>query len=277
MVFAALAFTLMMSAVKMARDELSAAEIIVWRALVALPVAAVLARGRSWRLGHRGVFALRLAFGFTAMVSLFAASKALSIADLSLIKKLQPLLIALGAGLILGRSERVGGKVWGALLLGLLGCAILIGPELAVGSVWGLWALFGAVAAAAAHICLRVLSKAEDGRVLVLWFQAGLVPLSTLFVVVTQGELPALPSQATLPMVVAAGLFATVGQLLLTKAYSLDQAARVAGAAYAGPVWAVAVDIVAFGTWPSLTAVVGGVIVIAAGFVQLRADRPTAS
>lgn len=275
MVFAALAFTLMISAVKVARAELSAAELIVWRTVVALPVVVALTRGRTRRVHNRRVFALRAGLGFVAMTAFFGAIKGLSVADLSLIGKLQPVLVAIGAGVFLGRAERVGPKVWGALAVGLFGCGLLIGPELAVGSTWGLLALLAAVASAGAHICLRTLGATEDPRALVLWFQLALLPLGVGYVVATQGDLPRIPTGPMLPAVLAAGLCATAGQLLLTKAYALDRAANVAGASYAGPVWAVIVDVLAFGVWPTWSAVFGGLLVVGAGLALVR-DRARA-
>lgn len=273
MVLAELSFTLMIAAVKVARDELSPAELIFWRSAVVLPTTAFLVRRHGFRLTNRRVLVLRAILGFVAMIAFYTAARGLALADLSLIGKLRPILIALTAGVLLGQAERATGRIWGSLLVGLTGCALIVGPELSVGASAGLWALLAALASAGAHMCLRILGRTDHPSVQVFYFQVLLVPLALLAVGVTQAGLPRLPSLAMAPYVVAVGLFATAGQLLLTKAYSMDTAARVAGAAYTGPLWAALLDVVVFAVYPSWTAVAGGALVVGAGLALTLSRR----
>lgn len=274
MVLAALAFSLMVATVKIARSELSPPEIILWRALIALPLAAFAARGARLRIVNKRLFLLRAVLGFAAMSAIFTAAGGLALADLSLIRKLQPILIAMSAGALLGQAERPDGRVWISLALGLGGSAILIGPQLAMGSIWGLWALLSAVLSAGAHLCLRVLGRTESARAQVFWFQVALIGFAFVAGVAVRSDLPRFPSETILPYVVACGVLATIGQLLLTRAYAIDQAARVAGAAYTGPVWAALLDAAVFATWPRMEVWVGGGLVMAAGLLVVWRPRP---
>ena len=112
MALAALAFTLMISAVKVARAELSAVELIFWRAVLSTPIMALICARRGFGLQRRGIFLLRAGFGFAAMIGYYTAAKGLTVADLSILTKLQPVWVAIAAPVLMGSAERAGGAVW---------------------------------------------------------------------------------------------------------------------------------------------------------------------
>lgn len=276
MALAALAFTLMLGAVKVARAELSAFEVIFWRACISLPIAGLLClrNGLSgFKLHNRKVFALRAMFGFGAMSGFYTAAKGLSVADLSLLTKLQPIWIAIAAPIVVGRSERVGPSIWWALALGLVGCAVLVGPEFAVGSLFGLIAVVASLGSGAAHLAVRVLTKTDKPEAIVFWFQVALLFFAAGTNFVTQGGPPQLPPPSVWWPVLLCGLFAICGQLLMTNAYRKDRAPIVAAVAYTGPLWAALIDLVYFGVTLDLAAAIGGLMVLSAGVILLREAR----
>ena len=67
------------------------------------------------------------------------------------------------------------------------------------------------------------------------------------------------------PAVIAVGLLATAGQLLMTYAYARDTASNIAAVRFIGPVWGIAGDVLFFGGWPAVHVWAGGAIVVAAG------------
>ena len=273
MILAALAFTVMVGFVKAVRQELDALDVVFWRAVVALVLLGLFARPPRLALRNRAVFALRLLCGFGTMFAFYTAARGLPLADLTLVSKLQPILVALAAPLLLGRSERAGPGLWVVLVVGLGGCALILAPRLAVGSTWGLWALAGTLSSTGAHLSLRRLGATESTRAVVLWFQAGLLLLSGLGIGLA-GRLPELPSRELWPALLGVGVFATAGQLLVTRAYAVDRAALVAAASYSSPVWAVVVDIAIFDLVPTPNVWAGGLLVVGGGLWLLR---PTAA
>jgi drug/metabolite transporter (DMT)-like permease len=265
MVGATLAFTVMVTLVKVARAELSAFEIIAWRGIVAVPIAALMSvRVGLWPNNVR-LLALRCVLGFTAMSMYFTAVKGLPVTDLALVTRLQPILVGVMAPLLLGAEERVRWWVWLVLAVGLGGCAILLAPELSTGLSYGALAMAATALAAGAHLTLRVLGRTDDPRVVVFWFQMLMLIFAVAGTLVQTGRLLALPSTRMFPVVIGAGLAAVVGQMLMTHAYRLERATLVAAAGYTGPLWAVVADILVFATAPTVHAVVGGSIVIGAG------------
>jgi drug/metabolite transporter (DMT)-like permease len=270
MVFAALAFAIMVSCVKVARAEMSALEVVMWRGLVSIPVAALIARRYKWRIHHRRWFGLRIAFGFGAMLSFFTAAKGLMVTDMAIIGRLQPAIIALVAPLILGNAERPAPQVWWVLVAGLIGCTILIGPEMAMGNTYGVWAVIGIVLSSGAHVTLRALRTTDEAPVIVLMFQIAVTVLAIICIVVFLGKTPALPPKHLWLPIAGVGALASIGQVLMTRAYAVAKAARVAAASHISPLWGVVVDVAVFAFWPTPRMWLGGAIVLAAVFWLMR-------
>jgi len=264
MVAAGLAFTVMVACVKVVRAELSTLEVVAWRGVVAVPLAIAMLRGRSpWPI-NRAVLGLRIFAGFLAMSCFYTAAHGLTVADLSLLGRLQPVLIAIVAPMVLGRGERVDPRVWLLLAAGMAGTGVLLGPQLAVGNVYGLWAMGAVVCSGIAHTSLRVLGRTESSETVVLWFQVGVTVLALSAVLLTTGALPRLPSPTMIPWLAGVGVAGTAGQVLMTRAYALDRAAIVSAASHTSPVWAVLADALLFSVLPGTTTLVGGVILVTA-------------
>ena len=279
MIGATAAFTLMVACVKLVRSDLDAIEVMWWRSFIGVPLVAVVAtQGGSLRIQRRGLLLLRALCGFGAMGCYFTATKGLSLADLSLIMRSQPMIVAIIAPLMLGVAERPHRKIWWAMLVGLAGCAVLLAPGLSLGNTWGLWALGAAAFAAVAHTLVRALGATERPAAVVFWFQLLVACFAFMVLVATRGALPELPAnQHWLPLV-GVGVFAALGQWLMTRAYQADQAARVAAASYVGPLWAVLLDLLIFTTLPGWHALVGGSLIVGAGVVvalrgAIRSDK----
>jgi drug/metabolite transporter (DMT)-like permease len=273
MVLASLAFIVMVACVKVAREELTALEVATWRGISSVPLAWFLARKAGWKVQAKGWLSLRIVIGFAAMTSFFTAAKGLAVADLSLIGRLQPLLIAALAPLFLGIGERSDRRLWGLIVLGLAGCCVLLGPGLAVGNIYGIWALAAIGFSTVAHITLRALGATDDPRVVVLYFQIGVTILAACVTTLYLGHVPVFPEKHLWLPLLGVGILATTGQLLMTHAYSLATAARVSAASHTSPLWAVIIDFVVFSLWPTPEMLIGGGIVMLAVVGLVRVHR----
>ncbi len=272
MVGASLAFTAMVGFVKVARAELDPLTVMAFRGAIAVPLAALLVREHGFRLrGHR-VFAIRALMGFCAMFCFYTAAKGLTLADMTLLTRTQPILLALLAPLVLGKAERVGWSIWVLLAFGVAGTAILIAPDLAVGSVWGLWAIGATFFSAGAHLAVRALRESDHAVTIVFWFQI-FVTVLAFSILALRGEL-SIPEASLWPWLLGAGVTATAGQIMMTGAYHSDRAAVVGAASYTGPVWGVLGDVIFFAALPSASELGGGALIVGAGlWLVLRGDR----
>lgn len=274
MIAASAAFTAMICIVKIARTwDFGSLELMGWRSFVAIPILLVVSR--AWRIQRVGRLVARCGFGFCAMFCFYSASEGLGIAELSILTKLQPLLIAFLAPLIYGASEQPGRGVWMALALGAVGTVVLVSPSLGAEPVVLRSLLAGAGAAcfsAFAHLALRGL-KEEDPQAVVFWFQLAIGAAVGAAVWLLPTALHTPTGSQLLPLM-GIGVFALVGQLLMTRAYAAATAPRVSTAGYVAPLLGFVADAVVFGRTPSLTAAVGGVLIIASGWVLLRGSPP---
>jgi drug/metabolite transporter (DMT)-like permease len=269
MMLAALALTTMIGFVKIARAEMDTLQVMFWRGFVAIPLAWLVARNRGgFAIVDKRTFSLRAGFGFGAMFCFFTAAKGMGLADLSLLYKLQPIVVAVAAPLLLGARERPGAGVWLVLVGGIAGCTLMFAPRLDLALGPGLWALGAVVLAGAAHLCVRKLGASDRPAAVVLWFQLTMT-VAALAVLLATGQSPLAPTHLWWALV-GTGVCATIGQNLMTMAYQADQAARVAAASYVGPLWALLGDVVVFGIVPPGHALAGGAIIVGAGLMLLR-------
>ncbi|MCA9547433.1 MAG: DMT family transporter [Myxococcales bacterium] len=271
MVIASLGFVAMVAFVKQARGQLSTFEVMLWRGLLAAPLVYLIARGQGGlRIHRRGLFLGRMVLGTAAMFGAYFGAAALPVADHALIWRSQPLFVAALAPLFLGHGERPGGRVWGLLLVGLVGCGVLLGPKVQLGAqalVPGMVVLAGAGFAGAAHVAVRALNRSETPAALVFWFQIAIITAAGLGAVSTTG-LHWPPADAW-PWLAGASLASVVGQLFMTHAYRHDRAAVVSAAGYMAPVWAVLVDLIFFGQAPGGWALLGGGLIVASSALLL--------
>ena len=276
MIFATLAFTVMVGVVKVAREEMSALELVCWRGATSICLTFFLARRVGFAVRRPGLMLSRILFGFGAMTCFFTAAKGLALADLALLSKLQPILVALLAPLVLGAGERGGWVVAVALVLGVSGTMLLLAPELALGSGFAWWALGGTALSAGAHLSVRALSASHRPETIVFWFQVGGSLLAALLLLGTMGRIP-VPPLHLWPYVIGCGVAATVGQVLMTRAYAEDPAPLVAAASYVGPLWALGGDLLVFGIVPDWSLLIGGALVLTAGGILLTAKSGAAA
>lgn len=267
MVLAQVAFTGMVAFVKVARQDLSTFEVAFWRSVLILPLFVFLMKGSTWRVSSTRVLSFRVLLGFSALCCFFGAAKGLTLADLSLISKLQPTCVALLAPLLIGKSEKPEPWLWAIMAVAMVGCVVLLAPSIEVGSIYGILAVFAALFSAGAHTCLRLL-KSESSMGVVMWFQLGTMALGGVMCFATLGEIPIPASHLWLPLF-GVGFFAVLGQFLMTTAYKMEKAPVVATASYIGPVFAVVVDFIAFSDIPTLMSLFGGGLVIGAGLLLL--------
>ncbi len=274
MVLACVLFTVMVALVKVAREELGTLEVMAWRGLTAVPLAWLLARRSGLGVTNRRLLALRITFGFGAMYCFYQAARWLTMADLVLITRLEPVLVAVVAPFFLGDLERAGRRTWLLMAAGLLGCGALLEPSLRVGSTAGLVALAAAALGCGAQVSLRGL-KEESSAAVVFWFQASLCAGTFGLLLTLGGGRVPLPPASLLPHLLGIGVFATLAQLAMTRAFAIDKAPLVSAASYTSPLFAAVADLLVYAAVPGPAALVGGTVVVGSGLGLAFSAAPT--
>jgi drug/metabolite transporter (DMT)-like permease len=267
MVVSAVLFAAMAAAVSLAARELSNAPIVFFRHFIMLvfllPWLVRAGRGALATGDFRGHLVRGLA-GVAAVACHFYAVARLRLADAMLLNQSMPLFIPLVERAWLG--ERIPARLWGVLALGFAGLLLILRPGTGVFEPVALIGLSSAVLAAIAQVGIRRLTRTEPVNRIVVYF--GLV--ASVVALPPAAYWWTTPSPRTWAVLLLMGVFATIGQLTLTRAYFHAPAARVGPFLYAGPVFAGVLDWLIWGRLPDLLFVAGACVVIAAATLALR-------
>ncbi|MBI2382882.1 MAG: DMT family transporter [Gammaproteobacteria bacterium] len=235
-VAAAAAFALTAACVKGASAGVGNEMVVFFRSAVSLLLLLPwLLRGgaAAWRTARLGGHLWRAGFGVLAMYCFFYAIAHLNLAAAMLLTYSTPLYVPFIAWMWIG--ERPPAVVFPAVALGLLGLALIVKPGVQdfvrpaalVGVASGLFA-------ACAMVSIRRISDTEPATRIVFYFSL----LSTAISAVPLAWTWQAPTGTILLLLIACGIFATVGQLCLTRAYALAAAARIGPFTYTSVIFA---------------------------------------
>lgn len=205
-----------------------------------------------------------------ASVGLFFTSlQFIGLAEATAIMDTNPVLITLGAALFLG--ERIGLRRVLGIVAALAGALIIIRPGLGVFQPAALLPMIGAFTYAAGALLTRMV-RSDSTATSVMW--AALVGGALTSAAVPFVWQPI--AAADLWAFVAIGVFGTVSQALLIRAFSLAEAGVLAPFGYTGLIWAGLWGWLFFGQFPDRWTILGAVIIVAAGlYVWWREARAT--
>jgi drug/metabolite transporter (DMT)-like permease len=282
-VLSALIFTMMSAIIKTLTARYPVGEVVFFRSAFALiPLLAWLALqgGIVSSVRTRNVFGhfKRGFIGSGGMFLGFAALTYLPLHDSIAIGYASPLIVVILAALLL--KEKVRAYRWGAVAVGFIGVMIMLSPyltpetfsgALAGGPALGaLCAMAGAFCSAGAMIQVRRLTATEKTGAIVFYFFLMTSGLSLLTLFLGWQK----PSPMDLALFVVAGILGGIGQILLTQCYRYADASVIAPFEYTTMIWALLIGWFVFGDLPTLTILVGAIIVAATGlFIVWREHR----
>lgn len=202
--------------------------------------------------------------GLTAMYGFFYAIAHLPLSSAMVFTYSSPVFIPLVAWLFL--KEALTTRAIGAALLGFIGVLLVCKPGNGVLNHFALIGIGSSLLAATAFVTVRALGATEPATRVVFYFAL----ISTLV-----SAVPLLWAGRTISLhefglLAAVGLFATVSQLCLTRAYALAPANRI------GPVTYLAIVIAGVYAWqlwgetPDRYAIGGAGLIILASVISLR-------
>ena len=153
-----------------------------------------------------------------------------------------------------------------ALLLGFAGVLLLFNPGSEVASLAGLLGLASGAFAGLALATVKKLSASEPAVRIVTWFAL----LSSLISAVPMLFEFRWPTPELWAWLAAVGLFANLGQLGLTIAYSKAAATQVSPLSYSSLIFAGIVGFLAWGELPDTLGLFGTILVALAGIMVAR-------
>lgn len=272
----ALAFACASALVKVAADDLPNVMVVFLRTLFGLLALLPWLTRKRHKVGLRtrrpGSHLLRAGLGLSAMYCFFYAIAQMDLASAVLLNYSQPLFLPFIAWAWL--SERPPVRIYPAVALGFVGVALILKPGLGWFGSAGLVGLAAGILAAAAMTAIRSMADTEPSLRIVFYF-------CILGVLITM--VPALlfwqtPTPANWLAMAGAGTAATLGQLTLTRAYTLAPAAHIGALIYTTVLFAALLGWLFWGETPDLLSAVGAALVIAAAvIVVFMRGRPGAA
>ena len=239
-------------------------------AVVALILAPRL--GPLLRTRHLGFQLLRSAFLFSATLAFFTSLSRMEIAAATAVMQVHPVLLTLGAALLL--REPLGPRRIFGIAAALSGALIVIRPGADVFTWGALLPLVAGLCYASYALTTRFLGRDEPILTSFLYTAIiGTIVASALTVPVWQT-----PSLTDAAIFLGLGAVGALGQFLLIRSLTLAEAGAVAPFGYAGVVFATLWGVAAFGELPDLWTVLGALVIVGAGvYVWHRETRARAA
>ena len=261
-----LAFAFMAALIKHLAVAMPTEMMVFFRNLFGLvALAPLLLRGNaSLKTEHPGWHISRALFGVTAMYCFFYALGKLPLADAVLLNYTAPIFTPLIA--LLWLHERVPNNVRWAIAVGFVGVILILKPGHDLFTPATLVGLASGFFAAFAMTSIRRMAQTEPPLRIVFYFAVVATAVSAVPL------LWAWQSVAWFDLVPLAGvgISASIGQLFLTKAYTLAPAARVGALTYATVVFAAVLGWMFWGEMLDIFSVGGALLVGVGGALAMR-------
>jgi drug/metabolite transporter (DMT)-like permease len=272
MLLASLMFAFMGAFAKLASQSLSSLEVVFFRNLagVILIGIAVLKKPMIHEGGKPLLLLFRGTMGFLALLAFFYNIAHISLGDAMTYSKTSPIFTAIFAWLFL--NEKLSLKGWGAILLGFVGILFITQPNGIGFSKYDILGIFSGVGAALAYTSIRELRNFYDTRAIVLSFMGvGTVGPIILFLISPYFKIPELdfmlgefvmPEGIVWVYVIGMGVFATISQMLMTKAYSETKAGIVGAISYTNILFSIIVGVMLGDSLPSMLTSFGIALIV---------------
>ncbi len=210
---------------------------------------------------------LRTLAGLGAMYCFFYAIAHLRLSEACLLASTAPLFIPVIAYLWI--QEPVVQKVRVAIIIGFIGIVLILKPGLGVFQPIAIVGLAAGVFVALAMVSIRRMSTSEPTIRIVFYFTV----LSTLISAVPLVWSWQSPQPKIWWLLVLIGLLAAVGQMLLTKGYSLAPAAQVGPFTYGNVVFATVLGWLFWGESLDFMTWAGAFLICIAGIITTRRTK----
>jgi drug/metabolite transporter (DMT)-like permease len=234
------------------------------------------AGGKPFLLLFRG------SMGFAALLAYFYIMAHIPLGEAVTYNKTSPIFVAIFAYIFL--REKLRPSALFAIILGFVGIVLVAQPQGGSFDKYDILGIFSGIGAALAYTSIRELSKYYDTRAIVMSFM-GVGTVAPLFLMLitpyvnVSDDFDWMFSKFVMPQgvqwgyVTAVGVFATISQLLMTKAYELTKAGIVGTISYSNIVFAVIIGVLLGDPIPDFWTVLGIILVIVSGLMVALAKK----
>ena len=280
MLFASFLFAIMGGFAKLLSPSMSSLEIVFFRNIFGVFLIGYMVfknpieqkGGKPFLLFFRGFM------GFIALLAFFYNISHISLADAMTFAKTAPVFTAFFAYLFLKEKMSIYG--WIALFIGFIGIVLITQPQGLTFTKTDLLGIFSGVGAALAYTSVRELKNYYDTRSIVLSFMVTgtLGPLVLLFIspYIHLKGLDFIFAEFSMPQsldwfyILGLGLFATMAQMYMTKAYGETKAGIVGAVSYSNIVFAIIIGLLLGDSLPNMLTTLGILAIFIAGILVVK-------
>ena len=234
MLFAVFCFAIMNLFVKYLL-HIPAMEIILFRSAISLMMCVVgLKMQKIKGLGtNKPILFLRGIFGGIGLFLFFTTIQNMPLASAITLHYLAPIFTAIIAWIALG--ERLVPLQWLFFLISFVGVTMVKGFDDRVDTVYFIMGIAGALLSGLAYNSIRKLKTSEHPLIVMLYFPFVTLPIGILYCVFYEWTTPVGIDWLYLFLI---GILTQTAQFYMTKAYQIEEAARIASVSYTGVVYA---------------------------------------
>ncbi|MDR1460950.1 MAG: DMT family transporter [Campylobacteraceae bacterium] len=280
MLIASFCFALMGVFVKLLSDSFGVLEITFFRNIfgVALIGATLFSMPLRNKGGKIGLLFFRGIVGFLALLAWFYNIAHIPLADAMTFSRTAPIFTAVIAFFAL--NERLSKKGWAAIFVGFAGVVFIMKPSGLSLKITDMMGLFSGIGAALAYTSVRELKKYYDTRTIVLFFMSAGTVCPILMILADKllnvnffsdffGDI-SMPKGVDWLYITCMGVFATIAQIFMTRAYGAAKAGIVSAVSYADIVFSVAFGMIIWTSFPDLFGLFGIMLVILSGILVAK-------
>lgn len=280
MLLSSFLFAIMGAFAKLSSESMSSIEVVFFRNVfgVVLVGAMILKKPMQHSGGKPFLLFFRGVMGFIALLAFFYNIAHIPLGDAMTFSKTSPIFTALFAWLFL--REKLSLRGWIAVMIGFVGIVFITKPTGLGLSKTDWLGIFSGVGAALAYTSVRELKKHYDTRAIVFSFMIvgtiGPLVLMMLSPYVPENNLDFLFAKFIMPegitwiYILGMGLFATLAQLYMTKAYGESQAGIVGAVSYTNIVFSIFIGLILGDNFPDSMMIFGIVLIISSGLLVAK-------
>ena len=271
MAISALSFSIMDVLVKFMSSNYPTGEIIFFRGFFGLiPIIFIIPRDRYKNFFQTTKLKLHLTraiVGAIAMIGIYLGVKFLPLADAITITFAAPVFATIFSMIIL--KEQVRMYRWAAIIIGLIGVAVVLKPGTDMFSVYSLFPILFCVGFGIIAVLIKKLSETEPDYLIAIYFTLTLIAVGacSLFF---QFVLPKF--QDLLPLV-AIGIAGSTGNIFLTMSLRKGSVSTVTPIKYLSLVFATVSGIFFFNEIPHISTLFGAFLIILSSVIIFKREQ----
>lgn len=210
---------------------------------------------------------LRSAFGTLGIICNYYAIDKLVLSDASMLNKLSPFFVIIFSWLFL--KEKVNIKQISAIAIAFIGALFIIKPTFNLEIIPAIIGTLGGVFAASAYTLVRYLGTKEAPDTIVFYFSlfSSIITFPLMLIYYEPMKL------IQLTYLILAGVFASLGQFGITRAYKYAPAREISIFDYSNIIFSALLSLCLFGILPDYLSVIGYIVIFMASLYMFKFNK----